>query len=468
MKECNQIFVFLHHPRWLGGGYEGCNWPDVHKTLADAGNVKGVFAGHIHHMTYEGPVDGIEYYTLATTGGNLSMESPELGYLHHYNVVTVRENRFTVAAYPVGTVINPKDFKAEFLKDVQVVRQMTPERAGNKLGIDLQGSVSAGYSIRIPNPGVCPIEVTISPKPGGGWKALPDHEHVVVPPGKTEGMEFHFYRAASDGAEQWDDYSNPRMAMSVDYLHDNARVRLPERLFDAQVTISESVEDAFKTSSNMCLQLRGKQSRRVRRPLNRFVNDSVKIDSRDVRVPQGPFTIEAWVYPTDLKESRAVAAKTQSSEFALFLHDGRPQFDVHLDGKYVSPKGSEELEKNVWTHLAGVFTGKQAILFVNGKMIQTLDASGTRTLNQLPLFVGADPDGNGNPTREFAGQIDEVRLSGNARYDSQFEPESKFERDDVTLLLFHFDKAVGPFLRDDSKRSATAMRLGQAAIAERN
>ena len=468
MKDCNQIFVFLHHPRWLGGNYEGCNWADVHRLLADAGNVAGVFAGHIHHMTYKGPVDGIEYYTLATTGGHLAMESPQLGHLHHYNVVTVRDDQFTVATYPVGTVIDPKAFKAEFLQDVELVRQMLPERAGQKLGIDLQGRVSTNYSIRIPNPGTKPIEVTVSPKLRGGWKALPDHQHVIVPPGKTEGMQFHFYRGGSTGTERWDEYINPTLAMSVEYLHESARIRLPERLFDAQVSISEKLVDAFDSASNNCLQLRGIQTERVRRPLRKFVNDSVRIDSRDVQLPQGPFTLEAWVRPTDLEKSRAVVAKTQSSEFALFLHDGRPQFDVHLDGKYMSPQSEKKLEKNEWTHLAGVFDGKQVSLFVNGKLVQKLEASGTRTVNQLPLFIGADPDGSGNPSREFAGQLDEVRLSTVVRYVSEFEPSTRFERDADTLLLLHLDKAVGPFLRDDSKNGATALRLGQAAIAERN
>ena len=468
MESCEQIFVFLHHPRWLGGNYEGCNWPKVHKMLADAGNVVAVFAGHIHHMTYQGPVDGIEYYTLAATGGNISMDSPELGYLHHYNVVTVRENKFTVASYPVGTVIDPKDFKAEFLKDVETVRSMVPERVGDKLGIDLNGKVSTGYSIRIPNPGSKPIEVTIEPKLDGGWKALPDHQHVVVPPGKTEGMQFHFYRAGSADSDTWAGYTTPQFAMSTDYLHESARVRLPERFFDAEVTISADAELAFDSTENMCLNLRGTQSPRVRRPLQKFYNDSVRINDRDIQLPQGPFTVEAWVYPTKLNESRGVVAKTQSSEFAIFLHSGRPQFDVHVDGKYVSPKAKDKLQPETWNHVAGVFDGELAKLFVNGKLVQQLKAKGTRTVNSLPLFVGADPDGYGNPTREFAGQIDEVRLSTAVRYESEFEPAERHERDDETLLLLHFDKAVGPFLSDDSDDAASVLKIGQAAIAERN
>ena len=52
-KGLDHVFVFLHHPRWLGGNY-GDNWKQVHKRLADAGNVSAVFAGHIHKMRFDG------------------------------------------------------------------------------------------------------------------------------------------------------------------------------------------------------------------------------------------------------------------------------------------------------------------------------------------------------------------------------------------------------------------------------
>ncbi len=66
-KGADHVFIFLHHPRWLKGGY-GDDWDRVHAMLKSAGNVTAVFAGHIHRMRYD-PKDGIEYVTLATVGG---------------------------------------------------------------------------------------------------------------------------------------------------------------------------------------------------------------------------------------------------------------------------------------------------------------------------------------------------------------------------------------------------------------
>src|SRR5690606_27770845 len=65
-KSGRHVFVFLHHPRWLK--QYGDDWQKVHKLLADTGNVRAVFAGHIHHMRYGGVRDGIDYYTVASVG----------------------------------------------------------------------------------------------------------------------------------------------------------------------------------------------------------------------------------------------------------------------------------------------------------------------------------------------------------------------------------------------------------------
>lgn len=106
MKDLNQVFVFLHHPRWLSR-YAESNWDEVHGRLAEAGNVRAVFAGHIHRLNYAGFRDGIEYFALATTGGSMPGHMPEIGYVHHLNIVTVRDDAMTVAILPVGSAIDP-------------------------------------------------------------------------------------------------------------------------------------------------------------------------------------------------------------------------------------------------------------------------------------------------------------------------------------------------------------------------
>ncbi|MCH1506716.1 MAG: metallophosphoesterase, partial [Verrucomicrobiales bacterium] len=165
MKALKQVFVFLHHPRWLAN-YRESNWPEVHQRLAEAGNVRAVFAGHIHRLNYAGIKDGIEYMALATTGGGMPGHMPDIGYVHHYNLVTVRDTGITTAILPVGSVMDPKQFTKERLGELDSLRNLAVASAYGPLRIDEQGSINTEYAARCTNPTTQPIEITLFAEPG--------------------------------------------------------------------------------------------------------------------------------------------------------------------------------------------------------------------------------------------------------------------------------------------------------------
>ena len=111
-ENARHVFLFLHHPRWNGGHY-GDDWDRIHTILKQAGNVSAVFAGHTHHMKYNGKRDGIEYFTLGTTGGIINEHNPPRGLQHHYDLVTVRGDEVYVTALPVGSAVNPRIQRVE-------------------------------------------------------------------------------------------------------------------------------------------------------------------------------------------------------------------------------------------------------------------------------------------------------------------------------------------------------------------
>ena len=110
-------------------------------------------------------------------------------------------------------------------------------------------------------------------------------------------------------------------------------------------------------------------------------------------------------------------AKTESSEYGIFVSDFGVEWSVHVDGAYRTVKAPEgTLEQDRWHHLAGVWDGREVRLYVDGRLVGTTPAPGQRTTNALPLIVGADVDRAGNPTSHSAGRIDEVRLAASALY----------------------------------------------------
>ncbi len=464
LKEQKHVFVFLHHPRWIGGNYEGSNWDQVHNTLVAAGNVSAVFAGHIHRMRYDGKRDGIEYYALATTGGNLSVDFPAAGFLHHFNVVTVHEDRFQVATIPVGGVIDPKTFTQDYLRELETLRNLTP-RTVKSLGLTPDGRVSGVLELAIDNPMAHPIDVSLTANISADWQVSPDHQHVVVEAGATGLLSFRFLReipleSGVPMSDPWADFQMPSLSLEADLLKEDVRLRVPGRDLPVSLTLGEVPDDFFSAAPDRAFSFEKND------PVDA---SGIRIEHTAFQLPQGPFTLEAWVKSTSNEGSQGIVAKTQSSEYALFAHQGRPSFDVHLNGNYVIARAESELPLNQWVHVAGVYDGQKVVLFVDGQEVAANPGTGVRTENQLPLWIAADPDVKGLATRPFLGMVDEVRLSIGARYAAPFQPAQQHRPDPDTLLLFHMDQTIGPFWIDHSPRGVLGRSLRrQGDWAERN
>jgi len=448
LSDCRHVFLFLHHPRWFNSGaYEGSNWDEVHKLLVDAGNVSAVFGGHIHRMTYAGVKDGIEYFTLASVGAHLSRDLPQAGYLHQISVVTVRDDGFNVAAIPVGQTIDPREFTAERVEDVEKLDRLKVERTSGPIRLS-KGSAHGAYSIAIPNPTSRPIEMVVEVSPAPGWTFLPDHRHFTIEPGQRQVVAFR-YRFDSRAATA--DFSVPKLHVQTDYLMKTARVPLPLRTRDIDVEVDD-------------LQSLASSSAAVDRDLILTGEGALSVSDGAFDLPEGPFTLEAWVNPSSLNDRQGIVSKAQESAFGLFLHDGVPDFSVHIDDHYATARADHRLEANRWTHVAGVYTGEEAILFLDGEPVSRVKAGGTRTKNRLPLYLGADPGDKGVMTSPLHGRLDDVRLSRGSRYTDAFTPSRELQKDDSTVLLFDFNEAVGPIVLDRSDTAVIARLRGECHL----
>jgi beta-galactosidase len=191
--------------------------------------------------------------------------------------------------------------------------------------------------------------------------------------------------------------------------------------------------------------------------------DCLQIDAADLGLEGEFFTLEAWVKPDQLTGSSSLVGKTESSEFGLFLEGGKPQLMVHLQGDYVRAISADvEVHPGRWQHVAGTYDGKHLRVFVDGRKVAEAAASGARKRNSLPLFVGAEPQGDRSPTGFLQGAVDEVRISKVVRYRGKFTPQRRLQSDSRTLALFRLDRNLGPFVLDHSARAQHAQRLGRA------
>jgi hypothetical protein len=448
-KDATHQFLFLHHPRWLGNNY-GSDWNDnVHPMLVEAGNVRAVFAGHIHRMRHDfGPNgnDGIEYVTLATVGGGQGFEVPQAGWLHQYHLVTVRPEQIAMTAYPVGAAMNVREITGDMADSLA-------RQAKRGVGVDgvvafgAEGAARGEVALTLENTTDRQLQVEVAPSSlDNRWLVRPDHAHAVLEPGQKREFAFLVGRPAESADEFLDRLS---FAVDADYLGQTARYALPTNEVEAPVDFT-SLLGGQRPEANMALDFDG-------------VDDAILIPSSVASFEQGPFTVECWFNARNYEGRRGLLTKTQGSEYGFFVSNGVLGFSNHLGGDYRNNRVSDAIETDTWHHVAAVYDGNATRVYLDGELVSTegVDNTWKRKTNDLPLVIGADPDGSGNPMSFFEGQIDEVRLSSTARYlGESFSPERRLTADSNTVALYTFDRAMGPYVLDASGHGHHARRVG--------
>ncbi len=446
--DADNVFLFLHHPRWLKGGY-GDDWDRVHKLLADAGNVKAVFAGHIHRMRYDGSKDGIEYVTLATVGGAQSAVAPTAGYLHQYHLVTVRKNQIALASIPVGEVMDVRKLTGTVSAEAATAARLRPRIKPN-LRLDNSGAVDQSLTALINNPTTQPIEINYQLESADSrWQFTPAHAHQIIQPGESFDFEF---QATRIGGSLDRTFRPAQLALKMDYLAGGLRYPLPDSTTTI-ITKPDLMAPAIATTE-LVANFNGK-------------NDAFKVESRLINLPDdSPLTLECWFKADSYGERTGLVGKTESSDYGFFVNNGIPAFYIHIGDSYLNTVADAPLLKtNRWHHLAGVYDGAESRLYLDGQLIKSATRRGKRKRNNLPLYVGADVANNGTPTSFFDGQIDSVRLSKIARYQGpEFTPQRRAKTDPDTLLLLNMDGIVGPWLYDESGKAAHPTLIGDPKL----
>ncbi len=442
-EDADHVFLFVHHPRWLGNNYGG-DWGRVHQLLVTAGNVTAVFAGHIHRMRSD-PRDGIEYVTLATVGAHQGGHVPSAGYLHHFNTVTVRKDQVALASIPVGEVMDVRDITGQVSDDCLALSRLRPTFS-EPVGLESDGTVSGSIAVKVQNPVGAPIHLTLTPGCADSrWSFTPDHNHAHLGPGEAHEFVFHAHRIAGFDAA----LRLPAFSLESEYLTRSRRYPIPA--VEAPVPVVADIAQPARPQRDQALSVSG-------------VGDVVVVASDQIDVPDGPLTIECWAEARTFSSRTGLIAKTENSDYGIFVSDGRPEFIIFIGDSYLTAAADGPmLETGTWHHIAGVYDGEEARLYVDGRLVSAAERRGERRTNLQPFNVGADVDRRGEPTSPFDGLIDGVRISTVARYTGgAFVPATRHVSDADTALLLNMDGAVGPWLFDESGHAAHPLVPGGA------
>lgn len=133
------------------------------------------------------------------------------------------------------------------------------------------------------------------------------------------------------------------------------------------------------------------------------------------------FSVEAWVRPTSISGLGCVIGNYStggtSMQFLMRRDNGNYNFFIGDGVNFQSVLSANPATLNVWQHVAGVWNGTVATIYVNG--VFSASASITYTsmgVTSNPIWIGAN-----NINENFAGDIDEVRIWNRALCPAEFQ-----------------------------------------------
>jgi hypothetical protein len=179
--------------------------------------------------------------------------------------------------------------------------------------------------------------------------------------------------------------------------------------------------------------------------------------------PTNQMTLEAWIAPQTWEGgNRRVAQKGYGDDQFRLLTEGG-DFKFGLGGKADTTFSYWRPITDTWTHVAGVYDGSQALLYINGRAIITQALTGMLNLTSDPLFIGSKDSW---PSDGFIGQLDEVRLWNVARTAQEIHRDMYRELtgDEAGLVgYWRFNEANGSLVQDSTLFGNDGMAYGDAS-----
>lgn len=120
-------------------------------------------------------------------------------------------------------------------------------------------------------------------------------------------------------------------------------------------------------------------------------------------------TLEAWVLPARTGGEHGPIVGKGDNQYMLKLIGGNRQAEFYIyDNTWITVRADLPAEAySQWTHLAGIYDGKDLRLYINGTLSATQSHSGSIASSSYPVAVGANSQA---ANRAFSGHIAKARI----------------------------------------------------------
>jgi len=140
-------------------------------------------------------------------------------------------------------------------------------------------------------------------------------------------------------------------------------------------------------------------------------------------------TVEAWFKKSSSGSTyQGLVDKGRDANLGWSLNidetAGKATFKARIGASNSSVVAGTTYPLNQWVHVAGVFNGTQLLIYQNGVLSNTTSITGALSTNAISVRIG-----NTNDNLYFPGQVDEVRISSNARSAEEIAEDYRMGRD---------------------------------------
>ena len=192
-----------------------------------------------------------------------------------------------------------------------------------------------------------------------------------------------------------------------------------------------------RSGTNWSLEFDGKTS---------YVQTPLKYDGTH------PITIEAIVKPYETEGKADIVVNSSGTDgFYLIRYGAFLQIGTVARRSIAFVQSTSHVNSGQMMHLAAVIDNHEARLYFDGTTeVRKGDIVCRNGRSDVAVRIGATATLNTTKFWGFHGIIDEVRISNIARYTEDFIPQRRFEPDENTMALYHFDEGSGDVLKDSS------------------
>jgi hypothetical protein len=150
-------------------------------------------------------------------------------------------------------------------------------------------------------------------------------------------------------------------------------------------------------------------------------NDFVSIPDSAVVDISTAITLEAWIFAVKSTGYQNVICKSSNAQNTGYIYprtdDGWTNTVFYLHVGTWSTLSAPWPSRNAWHHTAATYNGSSMRLFINGKLVNSKNQTGTITVNNNVLAIGNQT----SFSEYFGGNISNLRMYNRALSDAEIE-----------------------------------------------